>query len=609
MNLFNEFQLTLREYFAEHSRIILVVMSLLIAILVHLPFQQTFSWDNLAVIGLYTYQIMLTFIILILVANILVRMANKPLSKLAGWSVFSIAFLYLLYWIPLGFDVTDEGSRMTHSWFMFKGLWERYINFKFGSHFINGLWLHILDTPLLIWGRIGYSLVKALTICFAYLILRRYFKDVFLFVAVIVALLVSCIYGAQVINYNNLPVFIVLIAIYCLSIGMTEPVNNTKGKLCFIISGFTLVLSVATRFPFVTLLVMPLIYFFLHYFIVDKDRSSLIQRLKLTYLGILCGLALVGLVLYSTDSLGSYINRVYDVLIRRFLFAQDEALILSQHDKVYITNLYMEELWKLLYLAGVYISVFIVTVLLSFRSGKVLRWLIYILYLVFLFYFVSLHIDRCYGIISINFALIILYLILGNGIKKYLFILFWPTILLLFSFVGSANGVRNMISSGGIVLSFAASLVLIRNLNLQYKSFQFKFHWIALLVILPVSFHSIKFKKEHIYRDMNKKYLNTMFQSKQLFGIFSNSKRVAVVDSLLYQADKLIIPNKHSVMCVNMLPMMVYLTNPSSYKGWKFIDPEQKRKELMQNDAPDFIIISHKNTRDRYWPNTCLYIN
>ena len=103
---------------------------------------------------------------------------------------------------------------------------------------------------------------------------------------------------------------------------------------------------------------------------------------------------------------------------------------------------------------------------------------------------------------------------------------------------------------------------------------------------------------------MNKEHLNTMFQSSQLFGIFSNSKRVAVVDSLLHQTDKLIIPNKHSVMCVNMIPMMVYLTNPSSYKGWKFIDPEKKRKELMQNEAPDFIIISHKNTRDRYWPNT-----
>ena len=78
------------------------------------------------------------------------------LTKHGSLIVFVSALLILLFFIPFGVDLTDEGEQMSTAWFMFHGrFYHSYNIYKIGSWLVNGVWLSIVGGPFLIWERVG----------------------------------------------------------------------------------------------------------------------------------------------------------------------------------------------------------------------------------------------------------------------------------------------------------------------------------------------------------------------------------------------------------------------------------------------------------------------
>lgn len=527
-----------------------------------------------------------------------------------GWLFFALVFAYWLYWIPLGFDVTDEGRRLAHSWFIYEGMWSKHLDLRMGGHLLKGLWLHLLPGPSVLWARIGYALIKGAMGLFAFLILRRAFPnrrfEAFCFT--FLGVMAISIYGGQVINYNNLPVTLTLASIYLFHIAGGGDRTDRSRKAAFF-GGFLLPWAVLARFPFIVLLIVPFAW---HLFIRICFRSQekrILPSTGWTGIGILSGIGLVLLLLSGTGSLEQYGSTVDHKLIEGFLYEADESLKSHGHDKASILETYGSDAWKVGAVLLRLVPLFLLMGFLGLISG---RWRSVILPLLVLIAYELLGPiiwlkDWSHGMVALPLGLFLFH---GMGQRTSMpapFVLYWGTILFFFSFLGSNNGVINILITGGGLLFMAYMLMLLREGVPSRSKWGLDPAPVLGVCILFIPFYVMHKKPHEIYRDAEQKELTRMMGSSALFGIFSTPSRVEKVDGIMRAAQKHITPYEDDLLVVNTAPIFYYLTeSPYEFvKHWEMrgkTDRERK-KALNGPQAPDRIIVLHKDPRIWKWPD------
>ncbi|MBN1251776.1 MAG: glycosyltransferase family 39 protein, partial [Bacteroidales bacterium] len=194
---------------------------------------------------------------------------RKNYSKIFNsWILFIITFLYTIYWIPQGFDITDEGYMLSKSWFMTHGMWSYNIDKIWGSTLLNKLRLSVLGTPSLIWVRFGYSIVVALMAVFSFKILKFRFDKIEAFISVFALSLISYSGRLQIINYHNISTLILLISIYFFVLAFVK-----KNNKILIISGFLILLATVSKITLGLFLAYPFFYFLIIN-VLEKNKFS-----------------------------------------------------------------------------------------------------------------------------------------------------------------------------------------------------------------------------------------------------------------------------------------------------------------------------------------------
>ncbi|MBU4486412.1 MAG: hypothetical protein KKD38_05740, partial [Candidatus Delongbacteria bacterium] len=143
---------------------------------------------------------------------------SKFKNYLYPFLLWNIIFFILSLTFNMGFDLTDEGWQLAKSWGILHGDLQNNSDLIWGSSFVNGLWIAVINKPLLLWSRFGYLLFLPFSGVIIYLILIEYFPKKYVFYSIIVAFL---LFNKQfliypVINYYYLPVFASLLSFLCL---------------------------------------------------------------------------------------------------------------------------------------------------------------------------------------------------------------------------------------------------------------------------------------------------------------------------------------------------------------------------------------------------------
>jgi hypothetical protein len=513
--------------------------------------------------------------------------------------LFFITFLYYCYWIPYGLDITDTGYSLSNSWFISSGA---SFDVK-GTFLLIGFWQHLIGTPSVLWCRIGYAIVLSSIALFSFKIINIYNPNnkFFIFLAVVVVSLLPVTSTSFTINYNTLPLIIVLIGIFFFSKAIMDNI-----KSYFIISGMFIALSIFSRIPYLVYGILPLLLL-LNSCRFNKDFKLLKRNLFLTYLGILLGILTVILVLVLTKLFDNYVDLIPTSRTFSF-FINDKIQQVSHsditHSKAYLFELYKKDIWSILKIGFVQFLIFFIPVFVN--VNRVFR-VILIVAFACLFYYYSMNVLISfwyYSLLAVNIAIFILIRILN---KKFIFetsaLLLISFIVAMFSFLGSNNGFQNIIHSGGIVLILSALLVLLFQSKFKFKTTEYNFKIVYYILLIGIAYFAYNKRERFLYRDSNREKLTGMFETPALWGIYSSPERVIVVDELVHAIDSLGIKDNEYVL-VNKPHLFSYITDkqPASM-SWNTYYSEFKNR-FDSNDITKYIILSLKNPRTKKWPKT-----
>ncbi len=532
----------------------------------------------------------------ILTGIILYLIYRKNISAVYNSKVlFSLIFLFFLYRIPQGFDLTDEGFVLTKSRFMFHGAFHLNIDMIWGSSFVNGLWLSILNVPSLIWERVGFTILVALNSLVVFKILKLFFTKKESFLVVLFLTLFIPFGVGQTINYQNLPVLFILISFWFFLSGI-----KTENRFKLIFSGFVIVTSAMLRFPLIVYLSFPVFYAFSEYLILKKRLSEVFKNLFFTGIGIFGGLFFFFLVLHFTNSFEEYINAV----IGRFKNAET---VDSTHTLSHLINVYLYDL-RLIFqrIVAAFVSILIfagINVLLKRKALKILSSFI-LGFLLFVFALkVPVYFNWIYTVLGFELAAFIIFLFSTyDNFKKYFPISFFALFLFFTAFVGSDIGFRMHLWSGAEIFFGSVFLLLLHSVVIKFKIVKLDFRTIIFSFIVFLILLYIKIEPSYIYRDQPRRHLTENFEFAALKGIKSTKRRVETTDSLLFFVSSEI-KNNETVFVAGTMPMLYFLMQkkPVLKDLWKQ-DSRDFEKYIKNNLLPNYFIFPLKNPRNYYWP-------
>lgn len=91
--------------------------------------------------------------------------------------IFFLVFIFNFILIFQGIDVTDTGFILTNQVQISNGNFENvYATMYFFSDYIGGMWLKLIDSPNILWARLGYVLLNSLNAIIIFHILSNYFE-------------------------------------------------------------------------------------------------------------------------------------------------------------------------------------------------------------------------------------------------------------------------------------------------------------------------------------------------------------------------------------------------------------------------------------------------
>lgn len=556
-----------------------------------------------------------SFVALIAVFFILYTNRNN-FSRLSGWIVFFAAFFYTAYWIPQGFDVTDEGFILSKSWFMLHGRWHENINLFFGSTLANSLWLNILKHPSLLWARLGYALSIASIALFSYKTLRLYFEASISSITTLIGVELLIAIRPQTIDYNVFPMVLISIASFLFLSGWIK-----QAKISFILSGLFFSVAFYSRFTYIIYLAFPLIFCILYTYYGQhfNTRKQKIKTILLhSYTGVFIGLAIGLLLLIASHSLRTYLTTIYVKIIAGFI--QGGETISAAHNSNVLINKYLEQTWYVL-LHGVAYSIFLgfIPVLLHFDKKKVIKTAFIFLFAWAIYYYMfSIQYSFWYySVLGIYIAIFFLLFTFYSQLKKYLPVIITATVLAIVSFLGSANGLKTSIFSGGTILLFGVGGALLFETKFSFQEQIFSLKISTLIIILALGYYGIQQQRRVVYRDRPRHELTQMFGTPALFGIYTTPERVNVTDSVIQFLNHELKPDD-TFLALNSVPMLYFLSekpywidNPWDSKPLKLIKTFFN-SSIQKYGYPDVIVLATQNPRSTKWPKyrvPCCYEN
>ena len=182
---------------------------------------------------------------------------------------------------------------------------------------------------------------------------------------------------------------------------------------------------------------------------------------------------------------------------------------------------------------------------------------------------------------------------------------------MLFSFIGSDNGILMTIYSGSCVLAFCIALLSIESLKTTINNFEVRFDIPVYIILGFIVFLIIINKNNDVYRDRPRNELVVPFKTEALNGIYSHELRVNAVDSMVLAFNQ-ISKNDQKTLAFGSNPMFHFITNSKPFLSnpW-FFSLDDFNKKINANEFPDFIVFSKKNPRSINWPifNEIIYNN
>ncbi len=541
---------------------------------------------------LQNFKLIFWLITIIFLVSVLFKYRKNYSAIFNSYTLFITVFLYTLYWIPQGFDITDEGFTLSKSWFMLHGLWHENVGLTWGSSLINGIWLNIIGVPSVFWARIAYVLLISFIATYSYKILELYFPKKESFIFTILVSIIITFGNPQTANYQNIPTLFMLISIYYFIKALEK-----QNKYFLIYSGIFIGMGVFTRFPVILFIIYPLVYFFIDYLYFKNSKKSIVKLSLYFYLGLLI-IALFGIIiLLSTNSLSDY----YHVLFNRTNNINND----TSHSLNNLTQGYLNDIWLIVSKTFfIVLSTIIVVFTLQNDKKGFFKLIISLVLSYLVFYYATNFINSqnwIYTLFAIGFSALILFLLANNDIsKKQYTIIFFSIFIFFVSFFGSNNGFRLLIWSGALILPLSVFLLLLSESKLLIgkKMVDFRILQYVFIVFVLLLFFD---KYKNSYRDLKKNELSYSFKSKPLIGIKSNKRRVETVDSLLTFISKNI-SDDETVMVVGTMPMLYFLNNKTYYTKDLWRQPEKEFINSLKN-IPDYFIFPLKNPRNHWWPN------
>ncbi|MEQ9186395.1 MAG: glycosyltransferase family 39 protein [Cryomorphaceae bacterium] len=516
---------------------------------------------------------------------------SYPITRL----ILSISLL-LLFWTPLGYDVTDAGTRAAKSFFLFDSYWPRFVGMKTGSSLVNAFWLHLFPAPSLIWARLGYIAVETGMCVLTYKSLRLRFDSKAALLAAFMACFVSTTYVYKAIHYTNFPVMMTMVGIYFLL------ASDSKKPLPIFLSGAAMAFAGFAKFPLIALLPLALLYFFIVGLRNGKLKSAIRPMLHFI-VGYAALWIAVGTWLFSMDALNTYLGHLQSNFVDPFFLDKDASRLKRHyHDPSSLKSIYWDNLLR----TGLH-TIVALAFTLPVAIGIYLKrsWIVWISCAIAATGAILLTKDS-YWAYSIIAALLCLHgLQLAFSLRHPNFSwMYWGGALMLVSFLGSNVGIRNIIISGGASL-YMGSLFASLFERSQTDTALSTWRPLALALTLSTCFIVFHLKNHFIYRDRPISELTAPLRG-SAFGIFTHPQRADVVNPLLDALSRL--DKSEKLMCVNLHSMHNYLSGlgPGSQFYWKLAGQTEHEKNAYfhSTEAPRYLLLATVNTRDWAWPDT-----
>jgi hypothetical protein len=514
-------------------------------------------------------------------------------------------FLWYLYFIPYGFDVTDTGFTLSKQWAIMNGKWKENLDLIAGTNLIGGIWLILPGAPFLLWARFGFVIVQTLISFFTFRIAGIWFgsQKAFFFV-LFFTITTSYSQYYHTINYDNLPYLFLLISVY-FGLKVSNPGNSFKKNR--IISGMAAVIAVFCKITYLpALFILPVLIYFLGRNGKEDGRSG---RSTMFYIaGTAAGFALVVAVLLISGSLSSYVSSITEVIFGSLseTHAADKAFALRDHS---LRTLLAQYLRTALFIMKNTPFTVLLILLASFRFkdiryGKALGLCVNACF-AFLFYFRIFEPEgrpeQLYAgmlIFAVSFFISSLISIWSADINKILCIAAAGVIFLL-SYAGSDLDISTGFRSGaGVLLLSSVFLFADGASSLRFSLKRTSYAVMILFIIYSVV------KDYRPYRDYKYPMLRSSFSSPQLTVIQTNEPRALETDGLLNYLKGIENITTKKLFVTKSNPLIYYITGTVyPYKTpWDTINDFDLLENSLNSDPPEIFVLSLYTHRDPYWP-------
>ena len=524
--------------------------------------------------------------------------------------------LLLIFFISSlqGFDVTDFGYHFTNQYLLLQyPLSTVHINPMYIlSDFAGGVWLHGINVPNVMWGKLGGALLLSFCAMFVFSILKNYFPKRDVFVYVLVCALFLTLYPLILIDYYTFPALLTIIFLWLFNKLLLASKNSIEFGIYAFLQGFLFIAIILARFPLILLAItLPLAG--CYYWITKRPFDGFICGLKFAVLGCITG-ALVFLLIFHE----LHILTEYTFLLTSQLFQSASGNISTYGTTDTFIDLIRSYVYEyiqvfmgiLLFVGGIFFLKRLPVHQKWIRSSLVFLLIIFLILTAYLslFSFIALHLL----IVFIGFVLLFvgLFFYIDKGESRNLSLLLLVSAwLMIINPVGSNTGIYK--SSYAFWLVLPLSLLCIKNLGERTKNTfihyvsQFIPVLLMLMLLSAIFFHGVD-----VYRDdPNRLHLIHPFQSDSLTGTYSTRDRVKVTDDLLSVIRNESVPGDY-LLLENNIPMFYYLTKtrPALKNPWlSFTSREllitlEEEREQRGEIQPKLFIYSKINPRNRYWP-------
>lgn len=509
--------------------------------------------------------------------------------------IWNFIFILLSFTYNLGFDLTDEGWQLAKSWGFFHGSLIENSDLIWGSTFVNGIWMALKGTPSVLWSRIGFLFLIPFYGVVIYLILKEFYNKKISLISTAAAFLLYYRFylNYNVVNYYYLPVFVLLLSF----LFFTKFHNSTNSKSLntnLIISAFLAGISIHLKFTFILFIPFFAVYLFL------STRKNRLTLLSAYYVSMLSALISGFIILYffgGASELTSGNTRLTIQAMIKTLFGQDQVNSSLNYSFKYLFSLYLKDIFAVFRdLPGIIIPVLIASITAIKQPNIKPVAVIFIgAYLTSLILeFPENHLI----VFEIIFTISLINLFFNRSkTGNFLFI---PCIMLCVfgvSFIGSGLSLFASLISLGFFGFTAYAICSIFDSKSETIDLRVVFYSILIVV-----FFSQTLKPYSPYRDLPAPYLNTMFKSPELSGIYSFKERVEVVDDFMDFAKKENI-REDKVIFVAM-PMFYFLLDIKpviSETHDVILGFEQLKKEVIEAE-PDVIVMPVQSPRGQLWP-------